>query len=183
MNINKPETQTLIEKLFTEKTGEKILEISPYYSGIFTVETVSGKSYYVGDEVDCRRLAIQETEDMIDDVFFDDEGFLKLLDDAWYNGVDVDDRVLDVVLELCDPEHKKPELWDIEYFYEFKQMTGLDFTDLMDYGLDADMVKPYVNYHELCSFIVDEDGIGNTLARYDGKEIWLGDSIHAYRVS
>jgi hypothetical protein len=184
MNINKPklsteETQALIEKLFNEKLDEEVLEINPYDFGTFTVETVSGKSYYVGDEMSCRRLAIQETEDLIDDVF-DDESLLKLLDETWYR--DVDDRVIDVALELYDPENEMPELWDIEYFHDFREQTGLGFTNLMDYGLDADMVKPYIDYRGLSSFIVDEDGIENTLARYDGKEVWLGNMLYAYRV-
>lgn len=178
MNKNTPETQALIEKLFIEKLDEEVLEINPYDFGTFTVETTSGKSYYVGDDTSCRRLAIQETEDLIDDVF-DDESLLKLLDETWYR--DVDDRVLDVVLELYDPENEMPELYDLEYFHDFREMTGLSFIDLMDYGLDADMVKPYIDYRMLSSFIVDEDGIENTLARYDGREVELGNGLYAYR--
>ena len=58
--------QALIEKLFIEKLDEEIAVIDPYDFGTFTVETESGKSYFVGDERSCRLLAIQEMQDTFD---------------------------------------------------------------------------------------------------------------------
>ena len=172
--------QALIEKLFIEKLDEEIAEIDSYDFGTFTVETKSGKAYFVGDERSCRLLAIQELQDTFDYIV-DGDNLIKLLDKIYYHGVD-DHMALDLVRELYDPENEMPQFDDFEYLYEFLEWAKLDLEDLIDYGLDADMIKPCLNFYEIIEFIVDEDGIENTLARYDGKEVWLGNGLYAYRV-
>ena len=172
--------QALIEKLFIEKLDEEIDVIDLYDFGTFTVETKSGKAYFVGDERSCRLLAIQEMQDSFDYIV-GDENLIKLLDKIYYHGVD-DRKALDLVRELYDPENEMPQFDDFEYLYEFLDWAKLDLEDLIEYGLDADMIKPCLNLYEIIEFIVDEDGIENTLARYDGKEVWLGNGLYAYRV-
>ena len=60
---------------------------------------------------------------------------------------------------------------------------------ISDFGAKAseafsyDFVKAYIDMRELGEFVVDGDGIANGLARYDGKEIDLGNDLLAYRVN
>ena len=171
--------QALIEKLFNEKLDEEIAEIDPYDFGTFTVETKSGKAYFVGDYKASRALAIQEMQDTFDYIIGDN--LIELLDKIYYHGVD-DRMALDLVRELYDPENEMPQFDDFEYLYEFLDWAKLDLEDLIEYGLDADMIKPCLNFYEIIEFIVDEDGIENILARYDGKEVWLGNSLNEYKV-
>ena len=116
--------QALIEKLFNEKLDEEIAEIDSYDFGTFTVETVSGKSYFVGDERGCRSLAIQEMQDTFDYIV-DGEDLIKLLDKIYYHGVD-DRMALDLVRELYDPENEMPQFDDFEYLYEFLDWARFD---------------------------------------------------------
>ena len=137
--------QALIEKLFIEKLDEEIDVIDPYDFGTFTVETKSGKAYFVGDERSCRSLAIQELHDSFDYIV-DGDNLIKLLDKIYYHGVD-DSMALDLVRELYDPENEMPQFDDFEYLYEFLEWAKLDLEDLIDYGLDADMIKPCLNFY------------------------------------
>ena len=66
--------QAMIEKFFIEKLDEEIAEISLYDFGTFTVETKSGKSYFVGDHKASRALAIQELQDTFDYIVDDNSG-------------------------------------------------------------------------------------------------------------
>lgn len=171
--------QALIEKLFIEKLDEEIAEISLYDFGTFTVETKSGKAYFVGDYNASRALAIQELQDTFDYIV-DGDNLIKLLDNLL--PCVYDRMALDLVRELYDPENEMTQFDDFKYLYEFLEWAKLDLEDLIEYGLDADMIKPCLNFYEIIEFIVDEDGIENTLARYDGKEVWLGNGLYAYRV-
>jgi hypothetical protein len=181
--MNDTDKQELIKKLFAEKLGEKVVEIDPYDFGTFTVETANKKAYFVGGWNNVVRLAVQETMDRFHYCYDgNDKDLLKFLDEIWYFGMDKRE-VLDIVRELFDPEHEMPELDDLESFSDFRHLTGLTLEGMMNhYGLDPDAIKPHLKYYDICVWIVDEDGVGNTLARYDSKEIWLGNGLFAYRV-
>lgn len=161
----------IIEDYFSEDDDD-ISNITQWYCDTFYIDTEAGRSYIAGTEEDCRKLAIQEIEDSFEELF-DDERLLDLLDET---GDYVDDSVLEVVSELYDFEDE-----DIESFDEFKYKTGLGFADLVDYGLSANDIYPYIDFHGLCSYIVDEDGVANTLAKYDGDEVHLGYGMYLYR--
>ena len=46
--------------------------------------------------------------------------------------------------------------------------------------LDEEIAE--IDPYDFGTFTVDEDNIENTLARYDGKEVWLENGLYAYRV-
>lgn len=180
--MNNADTQANIKNLFIQNNIEDDVE-SVYRDdqlGMYVV-TEGGREYLVGDLDEARRAAIEEAAIIFEDCF-SDEGLLKWFDDNSYTGLD-DRGVCDLIRELYDPENVMEELDSLEYIYDFVEETGLTLEDLRDYGLDAEMIKPYINYDEVGAYIVDVDGIKHILARYDGNEIYLGNDLFAYRVN
>lgn len=172
----------IIKNLFIQNNIENDVE-SVYRDdqlGMYVVKTEGGHEYLVGDLDEAKRAAIEEAAIIFEDCF-SDETLLKWFDDNSYTGLD-DHSVCDLIRELYDPENVMEELDNLEYIYDFVRETGLTLEDLKDYGLDADMIKPYIDYEEVGEYIVDVDGIEHILARYDGQEIYLGNDLFAYRV-
>ena len=171
----------VIANLFKEALDEDVLsvDLNRDMGGLYVVETEDGKRYFVGDLDVARNAANVEAAAIFEDAWYG-EHLLRWFDDTDNHGLD-ERGVFDLLRDLYDPEYEMKELDDLEYIYQFEEETGLNLVDMMDYGLNADSIRPYINYYEVGEYLVDCDGIENFLASYDGREIYLGNDYFAYR--
>ena len=100
----------------------------------------------------------------------DDEEVLNTLETYVDNPEEIDEYNRYEVLrdEMASAYADDPASWYKQYmsdkeFYEFATENGL---------IDVD---------KIAESVVDTDGIANSLARYDGEEIYLGNGLYAYR--
>lgn len=100
-----------------------------------------------------------DEEDAIDELI----RFKVITDDEEYFELDEDG----------EPDHSEPKFDYQDYGEEYANAVMDDIDDIVDEfislnGMEA--LKEYVDIDELSRLIVDTDGPGNTIARYDGKE-------------
>ena len=130
---------------------------------------VDGDVYLVGDYDECYAAAKEEAKDCFNDAYTDEDKVDWLQKWNW-PGVDTDSMMEDINADFDDFEYSDID----EYISNF----GEKASDAFSY----DFVRAYVNLDELGEFVVDTDGIANSLARYDGIEVELPNDLYAYRV-
>ena len=130
---------------------------------------VDGDVYLVGDYDECYAAAKEEAKDCFNDAYTDEDKVDWLQKWNW-PGVDTDSMMEDINADFDDFEYSDID----EYISNF----GEKASDAFSY----DFVRAYVNLDELGEFVVDTDGIANSLARYDGIAVELPNDLYAYRV-
>lgn len=193
-----------------EYLGEPVKEYDYEEYGLSTFETESNEVYVVGTYDECLYAAKKEIENIFDDVGFEaysDEFKNQILEYHDYINWDKADELykedLEEVTNNMTSEELAEELgkedyekaWE-NYFYEdlvdeyvnkmidnwadaieyFEDMLGSDKT--LEFLANNDAL----DLDEMYDSVIASDGIANSLARYDGKEIALSGDLFAYRV-
>jgi len=131
---------------------------------------VDGDEYIVGDTDTAYNAAVEEAKDCFENCYTDEQKVDWL--EKWnWPGVDTDAMIEAINADFDDFEYSDIDEYISEFGSKASDAFGISF------------IRPYINMRELGEFVVDTDGIANGLARYDGKEVDLGDfDLVAYRV-
>lgn len=136
----------------------------------------------------------EEFQDYIIENLVDEDVWLEILEeideDEIYNDMDLED-----ILNELDIEYNEDEEYDIDKlrdelvekrlsYYESHRFDTLEMINDI-YGKDGvlNIAKDNIDIDEVAEAVVNEDGVANSLARYDGKELYLGDDLYAYRTN
>ena len=166
--MNEEEILSALKDYFGEDAEIERDESSDMY-GMLGFD-VDGDEYIVGDSDTAYDAAVEEAISTFEDAY-DDSSKIDWLQEWNWPGVDTDGMMEDINADFDDFEYDDID----EYISDF----GEKASEVFSY----DFVKSYIDMRELGEFVVDNDGIANGLARYDGKEIDLGNDLLAYRVN
>lgn len=156
--------------------GYENVERDPSYdTGDMLGFDIDGEKYIVGTSDAAYEAAIEEAKRTWEDCYSDEDKVDWLQKWGW-PGVD-EEGVLDACADDPADYDEDEEVYRPDTIEEYIDMFGSKASDAFSW----DFLQHYVNDSELAEFVVDNDGIANGLARYDGEEISVGDFL-AYRV-
>lgn len=136
---------------------------------------VDDATYAVGSSDECYDAAVRAAISIFDEDT--DENKVDWLQKHNWVGVDEDG-----VCDACGDDPDDYEEGETVYIPD----TINEYIDTMGYSEAHDafgweFLKNYVDKQEIGEYIVDSDGVANSLATYDGKEIKLPDGLYAFR--
>ena len=183
------------------------------YGGADILQVDNGAEYFVGTEDECFESAVEDTINLIDDVGYDAlnvgnsyleidedrfrdfwrEDYSYYVDDICYEDDRFREELIDAGIiydddertneELADDDDLKEELINYfvdnidDYYEEYNLQFGNDDKSLIESGL--------IDIDETARNLINEFGVANELASYDGAEIYLGEyngkDLYAYR--
>lgn len=129
--------------------------------------------YIVGDYDTAVEAAVKDSKSVFEDCFDDDEKAEWLQKWGW-PGVD-EEGVCSVLISEFGEEYEDLNSYSIDSILD---TLGMSLTDTISW----DFLKNYVDAEAVGRFIVDSDGVANSLATYDGREVCLGNDFYAFRV-
>lgn len=168
--------QTSISQYLKEE-----LNPSTYDDNIF--ETLDGKEYLVVDENEAYQYAKDDIESIFDDLGL--ESFTPNFQE-WIIQNAIDENYLNQTAEEeADYYEQEGEPETAEYFRNMIGNPQKIINHLRDiYGKDINnIVKDYIDIEKVVDEAIKWDGIAHFVARYDGKEIDLGNGLFAYRTN
>ena len=135
----------------------------------------------------------EEFQDRIINEFVDEDVWLDIIEE--FESGDIWDLSLEDILEELDIEYNEDEDYDIDELRDkLLEQRMSSYTDspydainfIEDYYGKDELLKiaqDNIDIDEVAEAVVNEDGVANSLARYDGKELYLGDDLYAYRTN
>lgn len=165
-----------IGRALEEYFGQEAYEADEDVYGMSSYE-VDGETYIVGDSDTAYEAAVSTAENNFETSYTDSDKVDWLQKWNW-PGIDEE--------EVCAALGDDPDDYD-EGETIYQPDTIDEYISMMGYekasdALSWDFLRSYVNTREVGEFVVDTDGIANSLATYNGKEIELNDGLLAYRI-
>lgn len=178
-----------MDKYTTEYSQEKIDALSEYLDT--EVEQIDANTFKAGDAEYLVLTAEESNTKAIEEcTYILDELGAEGLSKDYVKVIVTDPSVykMDAVNELIENEIEyftevEPDEKEVEALRNMSDEDKCQYTiELLDV-YDSAFWEYFIDNKKVAEQIVDIDGEANTLATYDGEEIFLGNNLFAYRIN